>query len=90
MDLERLLEQAIALGDQGDLDGMVGLLKSGLEQDADDPYLLCWMGVAQRELGNDGAAYEFFKRSLAEEPMDPDLLALVGSGLAAFDDPEAE
>ena len=90
MDLERVLAEAIALGDQGDWDGMVELLKSGLEEDSEDPYLLCWMGVAQRELGNDSAAYEFFRRSLAEEPLDPDLLALVGSGLAAFDDPEAE
>src|SRR5690606_15015755 len=54
------------------------------------PYLLCWMGVAEQELGNDGAAYEYFRRCLAEDPVDPHLLALAGSGLAAFDDPDAE
>src|SRR5690606_3877043 len=35
-------------------------------------------------------AYEYFRRCIAEEPTDPHLLALAGSGLAAFDDPEAE
>ena len=38
----------------------------------------------------DGVAYEYFKRCLAENPEDPQLLALAGAGLAAFDDPDAE
>src|SRR5690606_35253376 len=39
---------------------------------------------------NDGVAYEYFKRCVAAEPVDPKLLALAGAGLAAFDDPDAE
>ena len=90
MDLEGVLDQALALGDEGRWDEMAQLLDGALAQADDDPYLLCWAGVAQRELGNDTVAYDFFRRSFAEEPMDPQLLALIGSGLAAFDDPEAE
>lgn len=89
-DVEQVLQEALALGDEGRWDEMTDVLARGLEQAPDDPYLLCWLGVAERELGNDGAAYEYFRRCLAEEPMDPHLLALAGSGLAAFDDPEAE
>jgi protein O-GlcNAc transferase len=61
-----------------------------LEKEPDDPFLLGWMAVAERELGNDGSAYEYFRRCVAADPADPQLLALAGSGLAAFDDPDAE
>jgi len=89
-DVERVLHEALALGDEGRWDEMTDVLARALEEAPDDPYLLCWLGVAERELGNEGAAYEYFRRCLAEEPLDPHLLALAGSGLAAFDDPEAE
>jgi Flp pilus assembly protein TadD len=69
---------------------MAQLLGTAVEAVPDDPYLLCWLGVAERELDNQGSAYELFKRCLAEDPLDPHLLALAGAGLAAFDDPEAE
>jgi tetratricopeptide (TPR) repeat protein len=46
--------------------------------------------MAERELGHNEAAYAAFKRCLAADPVDPHLLAIAGSGLAAFDDPEAE
>jgi tetratricopeptide (TPR) repeat protein len=87
---DELLEQALSLGDEGRWDEMATLLARALEGEPDDAYLLCWLGVAERELGNDGAAYEYFKRALAEDPLDPQLLALAGAGLAAFDDPDAE
>lgn len=89
-DVEEVLNRALALGDEGRWAEMAALLTEALDETPDDPYLLCWLGVAERELGNDGAAYEYFRRCLAEEPMDPHLLAMAGSGLAAFDDPEAE
>jgi tetratricopeptide (TPR) repeat protein len=50
----------------------------------------CWLGVAERELGLEGVAYERFKRALALEPTDPYVLATAGNGIAAFDDPAAE
>ena len=84
------LERALALGEEERWDEMAETLVEALRDDADDPYLLGWLGVAERERGNDGAAYEYFKRCVAQDPHDPMLLALAGSGLAAFDDPEAE
>jgi tetratricopeptide (TPR) repeat protein len=69
---------------------MAQLLAEALQDEPEDPYLLGWLGVAERELGNDGAAYDYFKRCVAAGAADPQLLALAGAGLAAFDDPEAE
>jgi Flp pilus assembly protein TadD len=90
MAVEDALQQALALGEGGRWEEMARLLAAELEAAPDDPYLLCWLGVAEQELGNDGAAYEYFRRALAQQPEDPNLLALAGAGLAAFDDPEAE
>lgn len=89
-DTEALLRDALALGDEGRFPEMVDLLEVALRDAEDDAYLLGWLGVAYRELGEDGIAYEYFKRCIAEEPADPQLLALAGAGLAAFDDPDAE
>lgn len=89
-EVEDVLQRALALGDEGRWQEMSALLTEALRDAPDDPYLLCWLGVAEQEQGNDGVAYEYFKRCLAEDPLDPHLLALAGSGLAAFDDPEAE
>jgi Flp pilus assembly protein TadD len=90
MDVEATLHEALALGDEGRWQEMAQVLTRALRAEPDDPYLLGWLGVAQRELGNDGAAYEYFKLCIAAEPVDPILLALAGAGLAAFDDPDAE
>ena len=90
MDVEEVLGQALALGEEARWDEMAQMLSDALRDDPDEPYLLGWLGVAERELGNDGSAYEYFKRCVAQEPLDPQLLALAGAGLAAFDDPDAE
>jgi protein O-GlcNAc transferase len=90
MDVEATLHEALSLGDEGRWQEMAEVLVRALRAEPDDPYLLGWLGVAERELGNDGAAYDYFKRCIAAEPVDPMLLALAGAGLAAFDDPEAE
>jgi protein O-GlcNAc transferase len=90
MDVEEILKEAMQLGEEQRFEEMARLLAGALQDEPDEPYLLGWLGVAERELGNDGAAYEYFKRCVAEEPLDPQLLALAGAGLAAFDDPDAE
>lgn len=90
MDVESLLREAVALGDEDDWEGMAKALLDGLEANPGDPSLLCWLGVAEREMGLPGAAYDHFKEALAQGPEDPFLLATVGNGLAQFDDPEAE
>jgi protein O-GlcNAc transferase len=90
MNVESTLKEALSLGEEQRFEEMATLLAEALQDDPDDPYLLGWLGVAERELGNDGAAYDYFKRCVAAEPLDPQLLALAGAGLAAFDDPDAE
>lgn len=90
MDVEETLKHALQLGEEQRFDEMAQMLAGALQKEPDEPYILGWLAVAERELGNDGAAYEYFKRCVAAEPLDPQLLALAGSGLAAFDDPDAE
>lgn len=90
MDIQETLAGALDLGEEGRWDEMSALLTVALRDAPDDPYLLCWLGVAERELGRDGVAYEYFKRAWQEDPLDPYLLAMCGAGLAAFDDPDAE
>lgn len=87
---EDILARALGLGDEGRWDDMATLLREALEEEPDDPYVLGWLGVAEQELGLDEAARQRFRRCLAQDPMDPQLLALAGSALAAWDDPEAE
>jgi len=89
-DVEAILQDAFAMGDEGRWLEMAQLLGEALQDDPDEPYLLCWAGVAERELGNDGASYELFKRCIAQNPLDAHLLAIAGSGLAAYGDPDAE
>lgn len=91
LDLEAVLAQALELGEDGRWDEMATLLAESLDQaEDDDPVLLCWLGVAESELGNDGAAYEAFRRCIDQQPTDAHVLALAGAGLAEFDDPDAE
>jgi tetratricopeptide (TPR) repeat protein len=89
-EVEALLEKALDLAAEGAWEGVAELLREGLPDHPEDPYLLCWLGLAERELGMEGVAYERFKRSLAADPRDPVLLATAGNALAAFDDPAAE
>lgn len=89
-DVQQSLNEALQLGEEGRWDEMAQLLGAALRDAPDDPVVLCWLGVAERELGRDGVAYEYFKRCWQEDPIDPHVLAIVGAGLAAFDDPDAE
>jgi tetratricopeptide (TPR) repeat protein len=90
MDVEEILQRALSLGEEDDWAGMAQELRSGLESFPGDPYILCWLGVAEEELGMEGVAYERFKQALSASPEDPHLLATAGSALARFDDPDAE
>lgn len=90
MDLDGLLRQALDRGDEGDWEGMAEALGEALEEVPQDPALLCWLGVAERELGLSSSAYDRFKEALAGNPEDPHVLATIGTGLAQFDDPDAE
>ena len=84
------LRQALDRGESGDWEGMAEELLDALETDQGNPALLCWLGVAERELGLPGSAYDRFKEALAQDPEDPYILATIGNGLAQFDDPDAE
>lgn len=90
MELQPLLSRVLTLGDDGDWASAAELLLENLEEFDDEPAVHCWLGVAERELGLEGVAYERFRRALALEPKDPYVLATVGNGIAAFDDPDAE
>jgi tetratricopeptide (TPR) repeat protein len=90
MDEQRLLEHALSLADEGDWEGMAAWLREHLGEHGDAPAVLCWLGVAERELGLEGMAYERFRKALSLGPEDPYVLATAGNGVAAFDDPDAE
>jgi tetratricopeptide (TPR) repeat protein len=90
MDLEQLLEKALSLADEGDWEAMASMLRDSLSEFEDQPAVHCWLGVAERELGMEGVAYERFKRAVALGSVDPYVLVTAGSGLAVFDDPDAE
>lgn len=90
VDVEAVLREALELGEQERWEEMATLLAETLEREEDDPYLLCWLGVAESELSNDGAAYEAFRQCVEQDPTDAHILALAGAGLAEFDDPDAE
>ncbi len=90
MDVDGLLARGLELGEDGDWEGMARSLEEALEIFPGDPSVLCWLGVAERELGLTGSAYDRFKEALARDPEDPHILATVGSGLSHFDDPDAE
>lgn len=90
MDLEQLLERAHSLGEEGNWALMADLLREHLSDFQDEPAVHCWLGVAERELGLEGVAYERFKRAITLEPEDPYVLATAGNGIAAFDDEDAE
>lgn len=88
--VQALLQKALEHGEEGDWEGMVDILQEGLEEHEDDPFLLCWLGVGERELGMEGVAYDHFRKCLEQQPQDPYILATAGNAVAEFDDPDAE
>ncbi|TVR64757.1 MAG: hypothetical protein EA422_05785 [Gemmatimonadales bacterium] len=87
---EAILQRTLEMARDGEWDQAADRLRDALADHPESPYILSWLGVAERELGLEGIAYERFKRALALEPQDPVLLTTVGNALARFDDPEAE
>lgn len=88
--VNEVLDRAHQLGEEGDFAGMAEELRAALPDHPGDPFVLCWLGVAEREMGLDGVAYERFRACLAARPSDPHILATAGNAIAAFDDPDAE
>lgn len=89
-ELDRAVERAFGLAEDGDWEGAADRLRDLLEESPDEVVVLCSLGVVEQALGMDGVAYERFKRALALGLEDPELLATAGAGLARFDDAEAE
>ncbi|HET7462723.1 MAG TPA: hypothetical protein VFJ82_15820 [Longimicrobium sp.] len=85
-----LVAEAQALGGEDRWDEARDLLLEALPDHPDDALLLCWLGIASERLGEEGEAYEFFRRTLARQPVDPFILAAAGTGVSMYDDPEAE
>jgi len=89
-EVQALLERALEWAEEEDWERIVQVLGEALETFPEDPYLLCWLGMAERELGSEGMSQERFRSCLAADPRDPVLLATAGHALAAMDDPAAE
>lgn len=88
--VDEVVSEAESLGAEDRWDEAHALLLEALESHEDDALLLCWLGIASERTGSEGEAYEFFRRCLAQQPTDPFVLAAAGSGVAMYDDPEAE
>jgi len=88
--VDALAAEAQQLGAEGRWEEARSMLLEALEGSAQDPVLLCWAGIASQQLGEDGQAYELFRHALNQGSEDPFVLAAAGSGMAAFDDPDAE
>jgi len=88
--LDELLVEASRLVEEGDEDGALRLLLDAEPDHPNDPTLLCMLGVVADQVGAEGMAADFFRRCLAEEPADPELLVRAGAALARSGDPAAE
>ncbi|HEX8671695.1 MAG TPA: hypothetical protein VF710_07390 [Longimicrobium sp.] len=87
---EAAVAEAQTLGEEDRWDEAHSLLLVTLEEQGESALLLCWAGIASQRLGNESEAYDFFRRALALQPEDPFILAAAGSGVAIYDDPDAE
>ncbi|HET7232253.1 MAG TPA: hypothetical protein VFJ16_19760 [Longimicrobium sp.] len=85
-----LVAEAQSLGSEDRWDDARDLLLEALPDHPDDALLLCWLGISCERLDEESQAYEFFRRALAQQPVDPFILAAAGTGVSMFDDPEAE
>ena len=55
-DLEETLQQALELGESEEWEAMATLLHEALESHPDNAEFLCWAGIAEREMGEEGIA----------------------------------
>jgi predicted Zn-dependent protease len=89
-DLEDRLAEASRMVEDGDEQEAFDLLLELERDNAEDPVLLCMLGTLADHLGADGMAVDFFRRCLAQDPADPQILVAAGAGLAGSGDPAAE
>ncbi|MBD0320884.1 MAG: hypothetical protein ICV87_11160, partial [Gemmatimonadetes bacterium] len=87
---EATVAEAQALGEEERWDEAHSLMVEALDEHGESALLLCWAGIAAQRLGNDSEAYDFDRRALSRQPEDAFVLAAAGSGVALFDDPDAE
>ncbi|HEX8245660.1 MAG TPA: hypothetical protein VF541_19260 [Longimicrobium sp.] len=90
MTAAEVVAEAESMGAEDRWEDARELLLDALPDHETDALLLCWLGIACERLGDEGEAYEFFRRALAQQPADPFVLAAAGTGVSAYDDPEAE
>jgi Flp pilus assembly protein TadD len=89
-EVQALVAEAEGLGAEDRWEAARDMLLDALPDHEGDALLLCWIGIASERMGEDGQAYEYFRRALALDPTDPFVLAAAGTGVSAFDDPDAE
>lgn len=90
-DLVERLREASVLADEGRHEEAYEILTDEEAQHPHDPTLLCMLGWVAGEMdATSGLAYDYYRRALAEEPLDPLVLVALGVGLSRYDDPEAE
>jgi tetratricopeptide (TPR) repeat protein len=88
--MDARLQDASRLTEEGRWGEAFDLLR---EMEPDHPQsamLMAMLGTVAGEMEARALAYDYFRRGLAAQPTDPDVLVLLGAGLARFDDPEAE
>lgn len=88
--LDETLAEAARLADDGEVEEALRLLLEAEPEHPRDATLLCMVGVVADLVGAEGMAADFFRRSLAEQPTDPEILVRAGAGLARSGDPAAE
>jgi predicted Zn-dependent protease len=92
-DDERLaarLAEASSLAEDGRWGEAFDLLREEEADHPDDATLLCMLGVTARESGVRTIAYDYFRRCLAQDPVDPVVLTTAGQAIAEWDDADAE
>lgn len=90
-ELVERLREASSLADEGRLGEAYEILTEEEALHPHDPTLLCMLGWVSGEMETtSGLAYDYYRRALAEGPLDPPVLVALGVGLARYDDPDAE
>lgn len=90
LELDARLHEASRLTDEGRWNEAFELLREMEPDHSGSAMLLALLGTVASEMEARGLAYDYFRRGIASQPTDPDVLVLLGTGLARFDDPEAE
>lgn len=90
LELDARLHDASRLTDEGRWSEAFEVLREMEPDHPESALLLAMLGTVAGEMEARGLAYDYFRRSLAAQPTNPEVLVLLGAGLARFDDPDAE